>query len=124
MAAPMRSVTGCRYTPALADPANCCITVNGSWWRPTISSPKIRSDGAPMTGAAMACGMSRAAPNAPCASAASRRKMDHHGHNQRGTEQRPGANVAHRRHERRVGEHPQRGADRDLHEGEKRETDS
>src|SRR3954469_5575850 len=99
------------------------MTVNGSWWRPTISSPKIRSDGARMTGPEMTIVTSRAAPTTGSASAACRRKMDHRGYDQRRTEQRPRANVAHRWHQRRVREQPQRGADGDLHGGEKRETE-
>ena len=47
------SVTGCEYTPTRIGRANCSITVNGSWWRPTISIPNIRSDGARRTGAAI-----------------------------------------------------------------------
>ena len=48
--APVMSVTGCEYTPMVIGRSNCAITVKGSWWRPTISMPNTRSDGARRTG--------------------------------------------------------------------------
>src|SRR5450759_1645736 len=59
-ACPTQSVAGCRYGRKTGAPANCCMTVNGSWCRPTISMPKSRSDGARSTGAAMTSVTSRA----------------------------------------------------------------
>src|SRR6185503_8337593 len=110
----MKSVTGCRYTPALADPANCCITVNGSWWRPTISAPKMRSDGARTTGAAITIVTRRAAAAAASASAAWRRNVHHRGNDQSRPEQRPGANIAHQRRQAGGREERHAAGDGDL----------
>src|ERR1035437_4341646 len=52
-ARPIQSVAGCRYSRGTGPPANCCMTVNGWWCRPTMSVPKILSEGTWSTGTAM-----------------------------------------------------------------------
>ena len=87
------SVTGCRRVRAAMGWPNCSITVNGSWWRPTVAIPKSRSDGAMSTGAASAAVSTTASAETATTSAA-RAVIPHHCHNQqkRGGE-RPGPDV-------------------------------
>src|ERR1700730_3581485 len=98
------------------------MTVNGSWWRPTVSMPKIRSDGARSTGAAMASvRMSAMADMA--ATSATRPVIRHQGNDKKERRsERPGADVAHMRRQTGVADHEvQRSEYRDLGEAQQRE---
>src|SRR4051812_45439606 len=84
--------------PNVSGRANCCMTVNGSWCRPTMSAPKMRSEGARTTGAAISSVSSAATTATPAASAACRRKVDHPGNQEHRGDQRPPPDIAdHRR---------------------------
>src|ERR1700687_4300044 len=96
------SVTGCRYTPTVIGRSNCAITVNGSWWRPTISMPNTRSDGARRTGAPIANVTTTARAETAATSATRPRNVDHRGDDQQGAGNRPAADVAHVRRQCRV----------------------
>src|SRR4051812_24663551 len=101
---------------------NCSIAVNGSWWRPTISLPKIRSDGDRSTGAAIAkVTMTASAVTAP--TSAARALIRHHrddDHQRTGKGPRP--DIAHVRGETGVAnDEMQPGEYRDLRQAEQRE---
>ena len=78
------SVTGCEYTPMLMGRPNCSMTVKGSWWRPTISIPNTRSDGARRTGAAIAAVTIAARAETATTSATRPRNVHHRGDDQQG----------------------------------------
>src|ERR1700674_3290648 len=120
--APVMSVTGCEYTPRLIGRPNCSITVNGSWWRPTISVPNTRSDGARRTNAAIDTVTIAAMAKTAATSAARPDTVDHRGEDQHGARNRPAADVAHVRRQAGVGrEQVQRQNYRRLREDERRQ---
>src|ERR1700674_96369 len=100
--APVMSVTGCEYTPSVTGRPNCAITVKGSWWRPTISMPNTRSDGARRTGAAIAAVTTTARVRTAATSATRPDNVDHRGDDQQGAGNRPAPDVGHTRRESRV----------------------
>src|SRR5688572_32998245 len=97
------SVSGCEYTPKLIGRSNCAMTVNGSWWRPTISIPNTRSDGARRTGAAITTVTVAARARTPTTSATRPANVNHRGDDQQRGRHRPPTDVAHVRGKLRVG---------------------
>src|SRR4029077_3957806 len=89
--------------PMLMGRPNCSITVKGSWWRPTISMPNIRSDGARKTGAAIATVTIAASVETATTSATRGRNVHHRRNNQQRTDHRPAADIAHVRGQARRG---------------------
>lgn len=76
------SVTGCKYTPAVIGRPNWAITEKGSCWRPTISIPNTRSEGARRTGKAIATVTIVASAATATTSATPLRNVDHRGDDQ------------------------------------------
>src|SRR6185436_2936573 len=102
--------------------SNCSIIVNGSWWRPTISIPNIRSEGARSTGAAMIAVSRRASADTEATSAARAVIRHHCCQKKQRPGERPGAHVAHLRHETAVAGHTvEHREDGDLRKREHRQ---
>src|SRR5687768_3355770 len=89
------SVTGCEYIPMRIGRSNCCITVNGSWWRPTMAVPNTRSDGARRTDTAITTVMAVATAETPRTSARRPDTGDYRGKDQNRRRDSPSADVAH-----------------------------
>src|SRR5687768_12782997 len=85
--------------PMASGRPNCSITVNGSWWRPTVSMPNRRSDGARRTGAASSAVTVVASAATATISATRPAKVDYRGEDQHRTGDRPAADIAHLRDE-------------------------
>src|SRR6185436_7399706 len=83
-------------------------------------APKMRSDGARTTGAAITIVTRRAAAEAASASAAWRRNVHHRGNDQSRSEERPGANITHQRSEASGREERHAAGDGDLYHRKQR----
>src|SRR5580700_2920679 len=102
---------------------SCAITVKGSWWRPTISIPNTRSDGARRTCRPIARVMIVATTATATTSAVRPGNVHHRREDQHRARNRPPAHVAHVRPEAGVhGEDVQHEQTRLLREAQHHET--